>query len=399
MGQTATPTIAIIETLDHLRSTNVRVAYALARPRSTNVLLCHWHGLELSNFGVTMKGRVHRVENGSITPHIITDAVPVDILFFDGAESGELTESDMPVLERLAAAGVDVLEIPRYRAIDRMMLEASRRGVVTNALGSSRSWGPKHHQELKLRRYESATGQIISRPKTYVARPHEVRAVLHIFAEHGEVCLVKPAFGAGGRGIHIVRPGESVPQFEDTVVVQPLIPDPLLVEGHKADIRFCLLIDVGDVRASRRLSPVFLRRAAMPYVPNDLTAEITNNAYRLRHGFPPDVRPLSNVTGISHDLQTEIINQLDSLAQLLIGAYFWNAGQDSTEQVANRVLLFGIDVLVASLATTPRLYFLETNPYPAYFPNLPDCDHEVEEMLSREYLPVMLQALRWRSDE
>ncbi|HEX3470101.1 MAG TPA: hypothetical protein VHT28_02850, partial [Silvibacterium sp.] len=255
----------------------------------------------------------------------ITAALPVDALFFHGPDSGELTERDTPALDRLAAAGIDVGGQPIYIVVDRMMLEASRRGIVTNALGSSRSWGPKHHQELKLRRYENATGQAIVRPKTYIARPHEVRAVLSIFAERGECCLIKPAYGEGGLGFHIVNPGEPFPRFDYTVVVQPLIPDPLLVEGHKADIRFYLLINVDDRRASGRLSPVFIRRAAAPYVAQNLPAEITNTSYRLRQGLPPDMRPLDLTPGICRNQRTQILSQLDSLAQALVDAYFWNA--------------------------------------------------------------------------
>jgi hypothetical protein len=279
--------------------------------------------------------------------------------------------------------------------VDRVMLEASRRGVITNALGSSRSWGPKHRQELKLRRYESATGQVIVRPKTYIARPHELHAVLRVFARRGECCLVKPVSGEGGRGFHIVRPGESF-RSDSTVIVQRLIPDPLLVEGHKADLRFYLLIDVGDERASGRLCPIFVRRAAVPYVAQSLPAEITNTSYRSRLGLPPDIQPLDLAPGISHNLHTQIISQLDSLARTLVNAYFWNATHESvngyTGSVPNRVILFGIDVLVASPTSDPRLYFLESNPFPALFRGLPDCDEAVDEMLSREYLPLLLRS-------
>jgi hypothetical protein len=394
---TVKPTIVILETLDHLRPTCVRVARALARPQSANLLVCHWHGLDFSGDKVTLRGAVHKVtDGGMVDTCTITGSLPVDALFFYGPDSGELTERDTAALERLAAAGVDVSEVPIYIIVDRMMLEASRRGVVTNALGSSRSWGPKHTQELKLRRYESATGQAIVRPKTYIARPHEVCAVLSRFSERGETCLVKPVFGEGGRGFHIVRPDESIPQSDCTVVVQQLIADPLLVEGHKADIRFYLLIDVDDQGSSGRLGPVFIRRAAVPYIAQSLPAEITNTSYRLCHGLPPDMRPLSLTPGISGDLKSEILSQLDSLARVLVKAYFWNAAHELVDSVGrfvpNRLILFGIDVLVAAPSTAPRLYFLESNPFPGLFRGLPDCDEAVDQMLSREYLPALMRS-------
>lgn len=396
---TLKPTIVVIETLDHLRPTSVRVARALAHPQSANVLLCHWHRLGFTRQSLALQGPVHQVKSGGkIEGRTITAALPVHALFFYGPYSGELTIRDATALDRLAAAGIDVGGVPIYKVIDRMMLEASRRGLATNALGSSLTWGPKHHQELKLRRFECAKGQVIVRPKTYIARPHEVRTVLAIFARRGETCLVKPAIGEGGRGFHIVRPGESFPQSDSTVVVQRLIPDPLLVEGHKADIRFYLLINVSDERASGRLSPVFLRRAAAPYIAQSRPAEITNTAYRLRHGLPPDMRPLDLTPGISQNLHSQIISQLDSLARALVNAYFWNAAHEPVGggrgSVPNRAILFGVDVLVASPTNNPRLYFLELNPFPALFRGLPDCDEAVDQMLSREFLPVLMKSGR-----
>ena len=391
------PTIAVIETLDSLRPTSIRVARALACNQSANVVLAHWHRLDFLRDRVTLEGPVHLVKTGgSIAEDTVMPALPVDALFFFGPDSGELTEKDTATLNKLSMAGIDVDRVPIYIVVDRMMLEASRRGIVTNALGSSRSWGPKHTQELRLRKYEDATNQTVTRPTTYIAPPNEVRPFLGIFAERGETCLIKPSFGEGGRDFQIIRPGESFLQSKRTVVVQRLIPDPLLVEGHKADIRFYLLIDAGNRRASGRLSPIFIRRAAVPYVPFSLPAEITNTSYRSRLGFPPDIRPLNLTPGISGSLYAEIITQLDSLACRLVDAYFWNAGQELGDRygndVPNRAILFGIDVLVASPLNEPKLYFLESNPFPALFRGVPDCDEAVDEMLSREYLPHLIRS-------
>ena len=192
-------------------------------------------------------------------------------------------------------------------------------------------------------------------------------------------------------------PGDSFTPSDATVVVQQLLSYPLLVEGHKADMRFYLLIDVGDERASGRLSPVFVRRAAVPYAAQSRPAEITNTAYRLRHGLLPDMRPLDRTPGISRNLHSQIVSQLDSLARALVNAYFWNAANESVAgssgSVANRLILFQRRRACGqSLSSEPRLYFLELNPYPALFRGLPDCDEAVDQMLSREFLPLMIRS-------
>jgi hypothetical protein len=304
-------------------------------------------------------------------------------------------------LERLAAAGIDSGDSPLYIVLDRLMLAASRRGVITNALGSSRSWGPKHHIELKLRRYECVTGREVHRPKTYIARPHEVDALLNTFARRGEACLVKPAFGEGGRGFRIVRPGDGFAPSAGTVVVQQLIAKPLTVEGHKADIRCYVLIDVEDVRASGRLAPIFIRRAAVPYVAQSLPAEITNTSYRSRQGLAPDIRPLERTPGISPALHGHIVSELDELLRRLLAAYFWNAARESANEsttfVPNRRIILGIDVLVAGSLTEPRLYFLETNPFPALYRGTPHCDEAVDDMLAHDYLAAVIGSRTPRS--
>jgi hypothetical protein len=110
------------------------------------------------------------------------------------------------------------------------------------------------------------------------------------------------------------------------------------------------------------------------------------------------MRPLALTPGISRDLHNKIVSQLDSLARVLVKAYFWNAvhelADDARHIAPNRLILFGIDVLVAAPSTAPKLYFLESNPFPGLFRGLPDCDEAVDEMLSREYLPGLLMRSR-----
>jgi hypothetical protein len=170
-------------------------------------------------------------------------------------------------------------------------------------------------------------------------------------------------------------------------VVQRLIPYPLLVGGHKADIRFYLIINVDNQLASRRVGPIFVRRASAPYSLRSLEAEITNTAYRMRLELAPDITLLGSTPGLSQSLRSEIIVHLDLLASSLIDAYFWSAADDL--RVPNRVILLGVDALMAGVSK-PRLYFLETNPFPTFFRGLPACDAAIDDMIEYEYLPMLV---------
>jgi hypothetical protein len=387
------PTIAIIETLRESRATSILIALALARPRSVRVVVSHWHGLDFSGSNVRLREAYYRVTDDLKFEACAPNANDrVDALFFDGPESGTLDAHDALSLQKLSRAGMDMHGLPLYKVIDGMMLEASCRGVMTNALGTSQAGGPKHNQELKLRRYEKATGRRVDRPETYIARPHEVQGVLSIFASRSQNCLLKPVYGEGGCGLRIVHPGQSVSPPSHTLVVQQLIADPLLLGGHKADLRCYLLVDVNNRSSSKRLHPVFLRRAFAAYVPATEAAEITNTNYRARHGLAPDMCLLMPMADISPRLCDEITTKLDLLAIQLLDAYFLDLvhGKVGSAVIPNRLILFGVDVLVAVPANAePRLYFLEANPFPAFFRGVPACDAAIEEMFSAEYLPAL----------
>jgi hypothetical protein len=384
----ARPVVAVIETWDDPRVSSIRVARAFARPGVATVILCHWRSLELFAGGVTAAGRVIEVASGGEGRIVTLDSPsPVQALFFYAPYSTRLGAADCPALRRLSAAGVDVGEASLAVVVDRLMLEASRRGVVTNALGAALDWGPKHRQELKLRSFEQATARTIPRPETHIARsPRELAAALSSFAARGQPCLVKPWFGEGGRDIRVVRPGETV-AASGRVVVRRLIPDPLLIAGHKADIRFYVAVVTGAA-ASRRCGPVFLRRASAAYVATSLPSEITNTAYRARAGLPPDMR-LLDAADIPEATRARIIAGLDGLAADLADAYFQEVGNGRDPDVPNRAILLGVDALVTGPQTGHRVLFLETNPFPALFRDLADCDRAVEDMLSQEYLPLL----------
>jgi Tubulin-tyrosine ligase family len=390
-------TVVVVETLDSVRPTSVRVATAFARANLGDVLLCHWHDLRfLQDVVVASCGIKFDVKGGIVERAAFRGNVEPSVLFFYAPNSGSITKSDLVFLERFTAARIDVDERSAYAVVDKILLEASRRGLVTNAIGPDRRWGPKHHQESKLRRYEAATGRCVPRPSTYVATPSQLPRLISQLAGRTDMCVIKPAFGDGGRGIEIVSPDDSAawPIAEDCVILQDLLSDPLLIDGHKADLRCYLLIDVDNVATSGRRGPIFVRRAPAAYQRGVVAAEVTNTAYRRRRGIPPDILPLEEVVFIDNQLRDAIVSQLEVLLHELTQVYFSDArclGEGTMpERVPNRVILFGVDVLVTvSGSGQPALYFLEINPFPSFYRGSIPCDIAIDEMLAGQYLPAL----------
>ena len=96
---------------------------------------------------------------------------------------------------------------------------------------------------------------------------------------------------------------------------------------------------------------------------------------------------------ISQQLHDEILVQLDAMANHLVDAYFCDVAQQCTAgtEVPNRRIVFGIDSLVADVGRKPRVFHLESNPFPGFFRDVPDCDAAVEQMLGEEYLPTLIR--------
>lgn len=392
------PTVMILETLDYLRPTTIRVARSFSRAGLAHVLVCHWRSLEFAPGRVTVRGRMYRPKSDGVMEETnLVHSIPVDVLYFFAPKAGWIADRDVVSLERFRKSGVPITERSIHLIVEQVMLEASRRGVVSNTFGTDRSWGPKHSQELRIRRYERVTGASIARPETYIATSAELARVLADFARRQVTAIVKPAFGEGGRGIQIIRPGEEFawPTENRVAIVQSLIPAPLLIDGHKVDLRCHLLIDERDEQASRMVRPILVRKAAVPYSPGIPASEITNTAYRLNHGLRPDIVPLDNVSGCSERVRVAIANGLDALCNQIVKAYFFDVANiiDPAASPSNRVVLLGLDVLVALSKGRPRLYFLEANPYPALFVDLPLTDSAMEQMLTKEYLPALLRQL------
>jgi hypothetical protein len=390
------PKVVIVESVDGIRATSLRVGKAFARAGLADILVCHWHTLKFTPNSVQVCGPAYILaRDGAMMSVPPQDPITADSLFFFSPHCGLTKDSDLATLRLLAETGVIIEKAPLHRIVDQAMLEASRRGAVTNALGPDRDWSPKDHQELRLRGYEKAAGKAIPRPRGFLADPSRLAYVFDFFASRGLACIVKPVLGDGGRGIKIVRPGESPSWAEDIgkVIVQELMPDPLLVDGHKADLRCYLLIDADNRQASGRIGPILVRRAAAAYRPGIDAAEITNTAVRQRQGLPADVSLLDQVGSVDDKLRDAIVAQSDLIARELVEAYFWNVPRSTSARrpAENRVLLFGLDVLVTMPAGRPLLSFLEINPFPALFRGSAPCDSAVDVMLALAYLPALLR--------
>ncbi|XP_049952504.1 tubulin polyglutamylase TTLL5 isoform X2 [Schistocerca serialis cubense] len=81
-------------------------------------------------------------------------------------------------------------------------------------------------------------------PQTFVM-PAEYRELCSSHHRNKGPWIVKPVASSRGRGIYIVNSPEQVP-LEETVVVAKYIDNPLLVDGHKCDLRLYVVVTSYD---------------------------------------------------------------------------------------------------------------------------------------------------------
>lgn len=397
--------LAIVQTGSEPVPADLWTARAMARQFSVEVILCPWYGLEFCDRAVYITGPILRVTPTGVDPAIIprTQAREVDMLFFVGASGGELAgthPAERKALQSLASLGVQTDNVSRYFLVDRLMAEASRRCVVTNAIGP-RLWGPKHELELRLRSYSRATGRRLSRPETFIAERTQLPTVLKSFARRGIDCIVKPAFGAWGAGSQALRPDSPWRPISDAkqFVVQRLVPHPLLLGGRKIDIRCHVLIDVDSRERCQLIAPVLVRRAGTAYLRSDDDAEINNLTYQRQRGLRSSILPLDEMAGIREPTRQAIMRGLEDLATDLIDAYFFWVrsvrGSHPEWIVPKRVLVWGIDVGISRTREGIALLLLENNTRPQLLRNAASCDRAVAAMLLSTYLPG---AVRCRLD-
>jgi hypothetical protein len=385
--------VVVLDSDDPPRSISLRVAGAFAGAETAAVFVCHWRQVALAEAGVVVRPPLIRIcTTGQIVAIRDGPPIPASVLFFFAPESGFVPHADLDALRALQRS--DIVGDTRLvcDVVDQIMLAAARRGVVTNALGDAVRWGRKGQQEAEIRLYEHHTRRAVPRPETVCASRETVSRVVASFSARGLTAIVKPNLGGGGQGIAIIGPGDRVrlPDASEHWVVQRLLSDPLLVGNHKVDLRCFLLLDLDERSRSRGLNLMLVRAAPAPYRPAQLLSELTNTAIRTSYGLAPAVWPLACVPEIAAPLREEIAARVAVLLDELVLTYFWHDGGRCVPRVENRVLLFGVDVLIAGQSGERLPYFLEVNPLPALFRGAGCADRAVETMLRHEYLPAML---------
>jgi hypothetical protein len=369
----------------------VRLAHSFACDAA--VYICAWHQIVIENRGVSIVGNLLTLDGDEL----VRAAAPerVDALYFyptAGCAVQAVNDAEYAALERIRARSISLAGLDRNEVVAHLLLEAARRGVVTNAPGPLGRWGRKDQLEYGMRWYERVSGRRITRPETHPVAAVQAPLVLASFIARGLDAIVKPANAARGERLRLISSSDKLDGFEEDepVVVQELVRSPLLADGFKTDLRVYLLIDGTSRERSRRLPPILVRRAAAPYARLDERAEITNTSYRRRLGLPPDIQPLDEVS-FPESIRMELRTQLHSLTEILLDALFrWKGQHDWRGNCdAARAMIWGLDV-IASIEPGPlTLFLLEINVYPQLFRGDAVCDALVEDCLANAYLPAV----------
>ncbi|XP_013397583.1 tubulin polyglutamylase TTLL4 [Lingula anatina] len=104
--------------------------------------------------------------------------------------------------------------------------------------------GCKHHLADNLQRHKLRHGEdeFDFAPQTFVL-PRDKDVFLQTLDESDEdqAWIIKPACSHGGQGIEVITKGQRVIVKQESVV-QRYIPNPILIDGHKMDIRVYVLV-------------------------------------------------------------------------------------------------------------------------------------------------------------
>ena len=391
-------TLVLVEPAARPRPPGVRFAHMFSRLPGIEVLLAPWYNLRLlsGGRGVILGRAALRAQGGELLPLVLDGWRPVDALYAhltDAAGPVGASQAERTAAAHLAALGIDVAGLQRQTLVDRLLCRAARSGTRSNGVGWEGEFALKALLEGIAVEHQRATGEVLARPRTLVASRDQVPAMIDNFRRAGEPCIVKVSGGTRGEGTAVVGPDEtwSPPQRGETFVVQELLPRPLLLDGHKADLRCHLLIDGDDPQRSRRIGPVLVRRAGILWRSGDIDAEVVNRA---RPGPVPELHPLELMPGIEGDERRRLLEAVDAaLAGLLDMHRWWAASEGGSrrDREPNRVQHWGVD-LFAGHDESGRLELrvLDVNVHPQLLRELDDCDAAVEQMMLGEYLPVLL---------
>ena len=393
--------VGVISSNARPEATPSRVAAALRLGGHADVRTIPWFGLDVRSDGLFVDGEAPsqprrgqaRSQRGA-QDRGARDRVDA-LLFFPDPQppAGGAGADEAVARARLACFGITP-KCDSNAVAHRIVAAASRMGVATNAAGADAYLGRKDEMETVLRAYARATGQRVPRPQTHVVAGEQVPAVLGNFHSSGRAGIVKPARGARAEGTRVATAGDPVAAWpgDEDFVVQELIPDPLLVNGHKCDLRVYLTVCAEGRKRSYRLGPVYVRVAPVPYVHGSLEAEITNSALRCRLGLPMAIGPLNTVDGLSDATRRVIGDRLRELLADLQSAHEWWIGSMESwcpsPPGSRRVLIWGLDV-APHAAPELQLSLLEINVYPVLFCGPGDCERKTEQWLATDVLSLL----------
>jgi len=225
----------------------------------------------------------------------------------------------------------------------------------------------KWHCEEALRAAEAA-GPRVARPRTYLVRRCALATELEGVGATRRL-IFKPSMGSMCRGIRLSEPAtftKIAAQLQHArwrrYVVQDLVDTPLLLDGHKFDIRLYVLVtSFHPLRMHVYHEGVarFAARALAPLQPVDRLSQLTGASFRKRLKLPVENAPLSDVLprlaagGLSTEnfwptVERTLHDVFAGLAARLpaCGGHFYLGGIDLLPQLRNGEL---------------ELLFLETN--------------------------------------
>ena len=194
--------------------------------------------------------------------------------------------------------------------------------------------------------------------------------------------IVKPNLESGGTGISIHHGLESVLPLDDCVV-QPLLQDPVLFNGRKADFRVYVLIlnGQGDNYRTFLFKQAYARVAGDPYVPisaaslKKAAVYLTNDAVgRDKNALDELIQPIQSVIPAEH-LQS-FLNGVGTLVRKTVSAVMHEVHRlpEAPVPAEHTYQLLGFDVFASR--DFSRLALLEVNSKPCV-----GCDLDKSEVL------------------
>ena len=347
-----------------------RVASILCNTPGLEIHLCAWHQVCFDGIGFFIKGQALHVQPFSISLRHVTHVVPEALLFFPVSNPGlpGASRQEREAMLNWEALWRLAINEDRNMLAQRLLRTCATRGLVTNAHGDLSEFAFKDRLERLLLRYSQETGRTIARPETLVTAGQHLPEAIRAFHARGKACLVKPSNATRGEGIFIPNQGEiSGIDPQEPFVVQEIVPNPLLIEGHKIDLRVVILFDSAN-RLIRPGFPILLvRTAGAPYAPGEMDSEITNTAQRARMGLPPGIRSLETYAAIEPALAAQIQQTVESFLRDYMESIAWYEHLNEAHESKHRIQLWGLDLQPYQTPDGLGITLLEVNVFPNLF--------------------------------